>query len=261
VDEGARRFERIANFRDLGGHVTRDGRRVATGRLFRSGHLAHATEADRRVLAQLGLRRVFDFRTQADVGIEGPDRLPDGVVSVALPMADPAMGHGIRLLLAESSPERIEAHFGNGKAEAMMRSSAAGLVRERREPYGAFLRALAEPGAFPALFHCSAGKDRAGWAGSVVLLCLGVPEEQVIEQYLRSNRATEEILARYRAHGREGWSDVLRPLLEVRREYIEAAFEAVAQDWGDSDRYLEDGLGITAALRDAIRENLLDGRG
>ena len=60
-------FDRIANFRDLGGHTTRDGARVRSGRLFRSGHLAHASDADVMRLAGLGLRRVFDFRTLADI--------------------------------------------------------------------------------------------------------------------------------------------------------------------------------------------------
>lgn len=252
------RFERVANFRDLGGHTTRDGRRLPHGRLFRSGHLAHASDADRAILASFGLRKVFDFRTASDIELDGRDRLPEGVESVLLPMPDPARSRGIREILEESGPDRLEEFFGGGKAEAMMRESAAGLVRERREPYGHFLRALASPDAFPALFHCSAGKDRAGWAGSVVLLTIDVPEEEVIEQYLLSNRAAEEIIARQRTHGREIWDDVLRPLLEVRREYVEAAFEAVREDWGSFDGYLEKGLGITAAERDAIRRNLLD---
>jgi protein-tyrosine phosphatase len=254
----AHRFERVANFRDLGGHTTHDNRRLPSGRLFRSGHLGHASDADREILASFGLRRVFDFRTESDIAVDGHDRLPEGTESVILPMPDPAQGQGIREIIEECGPDQLEEHFGGGKAEQMMRGSAAGLVRERREPYAQFLRALAEPDAFPALFHCSAGKDRAGWAGSVVLLTLGVPEEEVIEQYLLSNRASEEIIERNRSHDREIWTDVLRPLLEVRREYIEASFEAVHEDWGGFDRYLEEGLGITKSERDAIRRNLLE---
>ena len=139
-----------------------------------------------------------------------------------------------------------------------MIESAAGLVRERREPYGVFLRALAEPSGLPGLFHCSAGKDRAGWAGSVVLLTLGVPEDQVIEQYLLSNRSAEQIVESQKSHGREIWGEVLRPLLEVRIEYIEASFTAVREEWGDFEGYLEKGLSISEAQRDAIRKNLLD---
>ena len=251
------RFERVANFRDLGGHSTHDERRLPQGRLFRSGHLGHASDSDREILATFGLRRVFDFRTESDIAVDGHDRLPEGTESVILPMPDPAQGQGIRELIDECGPDELEEHFGEGKAERMMRASAAGLVRERREPYAEFLRALADPDSFPALFHCSAGKDRAGWAGSVVLLTIGVPEEEVIEQYLLSNRASEQIIERNRSHDRNIWNDVLRPLLEVRREYIEASFEAVQEDWGGFDGYLAKGLGITSGEREAIRRNLL----
>jgi protein-tyrosine phosphatase len=259
------RFDRVANFRDLGGHTTQDGRRLAPGRLFRSGHLGHASPTDREILGGLGLRRVFDFRTESDIELDGADRLPEGAESVRLPMPDPAGGRGIREILEESGPEELENHFGGGKAEAMMVDSAAGLVRERREPYAVFLRALAQDGALPALFHCSAGKDRAGWAGSVVLLTLGVPEDEVIEQYLLSNRAAEEIIERNRTkeggalggQSRDAWFDVLRPLLEVRAEYIESSLSAVREDWGSFEGYLERGLGISDAERDAVRKNLL----
>lgn len=254
----AERFEGIANFRDLAGHTTSDGRRLAKGRLLRAGHLGRATDADLETLEQFGLRKIFDFRTKADIDVDGADRLPSGAESICLPMPDPAGGRGIREIIQESEPDELHLHFGDGRAEEMMRQSAAGLVRERREPYAVFLRELANEDGLPALFHCSAGKDRAGWAGSVVLLTLGVPEDQIIEQYLLSNRAAEDIVEQQPNHVRQVWADVLRPLLEVRPEYIEASFEAMQQDWGGFDGYLDRGLGISDAEREAIRKNLLE---
>jgi protein-tyrosine phosphatase len=253
------RFEQVANFRDLGGHRTRDGRRVRPGRLYRSGHLGHATERDVETLASLRLRCVFDFRTEADIAVDGRDRLPPGVEHVQLPMPDPVAGDDIRSMIESSGPDALEDLFGSGRAEAMMERSAAGLVRERRRPYAGFLAALAEPDAVPALFHCSAGKDRAGWAASIVLLALGVDEGEVVEQYLLSNRAAEEILDRTRrSSDRELWSELLRPVIEVRRSYVEASFEAVHTEWGGIEGYLREGLGIADAQREQLRENLLE---
>lgn len=252
------RFEKVANFRDLGGHTTHDGRRVARGRLLRAGHLGHATEDDVATLAEFKLRVVFDFRTASDIAMEGADRLPPGAESVLLPMPDPARGGDIRKLMEENGPERFDEIFGGGRAEKMMRASAAGLVRERREPYSLFLKALAKPTGVPALFHCSAGKDRAGWAGSVVLLALGVPEDQVVEQYLLSNRAAAEIIERNSVEGREFWHAALAPLIGVQEDYIQSSFDAVREDWGDFDGYLSKGLGVTEAEREAIRKNLLE---
>ena len=251
-------FEKVANFRDMGGHTTHDGRRVAKGRLLRAGHLGHATDADLALLEPFGLRRVFDFRTPSDIEQEGADRLPGQAENVLLPMPDPAKGSDIRALMENAGPEDMERLFGGGKAEQMMIESAAGLVRERREPYALFLKALAHEAHVPALFHCSAGKDRAGWAGSVVLLAIGVPRDQVVEQYLLSNRAGEQIIERSRQQGHAWWHDALAPLIGVREEYIQSSFDAVDADWGDFDTYLSRGLGITDEERTALRGNLLE---
>ncbi len=140
----------------------------------------------------------------------------------------------------------------------MMVQFAAGLVRERREPYRIFLSELAREDSGPALFHCSAGKDRAGWAGSLVLLALGVEEEQVVEQYLLSNRSLNGIRERLEDGSDMNWGHLLAPFLEVRREYIESSFEAVRADWGSFDRYLHEGLEITAGQRKKIQESLLE---
>ena len=251
-------FERVANFRDMGGHTTHDGRRLAPGRLLRAGHLGHATDDDLALLEPFGLRRVFDFRTASDIEIEGADRLTSQAACVQLPMPDPAKGGDIRALMENATADDLDGLFGNGKAEQMMIESAAGLVRERREPYALFLKALADSTQVPALFHCSAGKDRAGWAGSVVLLSLGVPEDEVIEQYLLSNRASQEIIDRNRENGREFWHDALAPLIGVQESYIQSSLNAVAEDWGDFDTYLSQGLGVTNAEREALRANLLE---
>ena len=58
--------------------------------------------------------------------------------------------------------------------------------------------------------------------------------------------------------GGDLWADLLSPLLEVREEYIASSFDAIREDWGDFDGYLEKGLGISEAERDAIRKNLLE---
>lgn len=252
------KFDRIANFRDMGGHTTHDGRRLAPGRLLRAGHLADASDDDLAKLEAYGLRRVFDFRTAADIAQEGADRLTSTAQNVLLPMPDPARGSDIRTLMEGTTVDQLHGIFGDGKAERMMIESAAGLVRERREPYALFLKALAREDHVPALFHCSAGKDRAGWAGSVVLLSIGVPEDQVIEQYLLSNRAGDEIIERQRQVGNEFWHEALAPLVGVREEYIRSSFQAVAEDWGDFDTYLAEGLGVTAEEREALRNNLLE---
>ena len=82
----------VRNFRDVGGLPTTDGRRVRDGVLFRSGHLAHASEQDAEFLASLGLHTVFDFRNRDDIALEGPDTDLPGTRNLNLPLSDPASG-------------------------------------------------------------------------------------------------------------------------------------------------------------------------
>ena len=89
-------------------------------------------------------------------------------------------------------------------------------------------------------------------------VALGVPEDQVIEQYLLSNRAAEELISRNSEKGNEFWHAALALLVGVREEYIQSSFDAVQADWGDFDTYLQKGLGVTDEERAAIRANLLE---
>ncbi len=101
------------------------------------------------------------------------------------------------------------------------------------------------------MFHCTAGKDRAGFAAALVLRILGVPKERVIEDYLLTNvfteKETEKILWQIRlASFFQADTDNIRQLLGVEERYIVAAFDAIESEWGSFDRYVSEGLGISA---------------
>jgi len=258
------RLEGVTNFRELGGLAAHGGRTVRPRRLFRSGHWGGASDRDVERLTALGVTVVFDFRSDADIAFEGPDRLPEGVELVRLAAVDPAGAVDLRGLILESGPEELHEHFGEGRAEARMREAAAGLVTERTGLYAEFLSRLAAPGAAPALFHCSAGKDRAGWAASVVLLALGVAEEDVVDHYLLSNRhyrpARNEGAAPGAKAGREIPAEIaalLKPLLGVKPEYAAASLDAAREAFGSVEAYLNDGLEMTERKRRQLRENWL----
>ena len=119
-------MQSIRNFRSLGGQTTAEGGRVRSGLVYRSGHLAEASDSDVEALVELGIRTVFDFRNQGDLAVEGPNRLPDGVEQVSLPMADSANPSGIRdRTIASFSAEELEERFGNGKAFQWMKDASA----------------------------------------------------------------------------------------------------------------------------------------
>ncbi len=249
----------VRNFRDVGGLPAADGRRVRAGRLFRSGHLAHATGTDRDVLAGLGLHTVFDFRNAADQALEGPDIALPGVRNVNIPLSDATDSEEFWRTVREGTLEELRATLPDGAAAASMLATYRGMVLTRTAEHGRVLRALAG-GAVPALLHCAAGKDRAGLTVAVVLLALGVDREAITADYLMSNAPHRRYrVLRHEAEsiGSEEVARLLAPLFDAREAYLHAAFAQIDETWGNADRYLSEGLALTPTDRDRLRTALL----
>ncbi len=251
----------VRNFRDMGGLPTVDGRRVAYGRLFRSGHLAHATEEDTEFLTSLGLHTIFDFRNAADKELEGPDVDLPGVRNVNLPLTDPAHGAEFWEMVHDGDPDQLRPLLSDGKAANLMISSYRMIIKERTAEHSHVLHALAEE-SLPALMHCAAGKDRAGLSIAVTLLALGVEHESIATDYLKSNAAHR----RYKVHrgttSADGYApevmELLSPLFDARAEYLAAAFLTIEETWGGFDAYLEQALHVTPETRERLRKRFLD---
>ncbi|MEV8021787.1 tyrosine-protein phosphatase [Streptomyces sp. NPDC086554] len=251
----------VRNFRDVGGLPTVDGRRVRQGRLFRSGHLAHATEADSAFLSSLGLHTIFDFRNAADQRLEGPDVALPGVRNVNLPLTDPADGAEFWQMVRDGDLDQLRAALDDGQAAGRMSASYRTIIKDRTAEHSRVLHDIAGE-SVPALMHCAAGKDRAGLSIAVTLLAVGVERDAIEADYLESN-ATHR---RYKVHRSNSSPDamspevmaLLSPLFEARAEYLAAAFETIEQTWGDTETYLTDGLKVTPETRARLRERLLD---
>lgn len=255
------------NSRDLGGLETTDGRRVRRGRVLRTSALSRLTDDDVAVLSKLRLARVIDLRDVSEVVLAPPDRLPaDPAPAVtALPVYDPAhpvftyvsavmLGHqldGYEALAEEGTP---------GAMTAIYRWFVTG--ESARDSLAAAVRVLADEDALPALIHCSAGKDRTGWLSAVVLTVLGVHRADITVDYLETNTAAAEtnaaILDAMRARRPEVDEDAIRPVLEARIDYLDAAYAEVDRVYGGFDAYLRDGLGLDDEVFQALRANLLE---
>ncbi|MEU8471986.1 tyrosine-protein phosphatase [Streptomyces sp. NPDC029006] len=251
----------VRNFRDVGGLPTTDGRRVRHGVLFRSGHLAHATEDDAAFLASLGLHTVFDFRNAADQRLEGADVELPGVRNVNLPLSDPADGAEFWTMVREGELDQLRAILDDGKGAARMIASYRKIVRERTAEHSRVLHALADD-SVPALMHCAAGKDRAGISIAVTLLALGVERDAIAADYLESNARHRRYKVRRSGSADSAYTpevmELLDPLFDARAEYLEAAFGSIEETWGDVDTYLRQGLGLSPETRERLRERLLD---
>ncbi len=252
-------FDGAHNFRDLGGYKAADGRSVKWGKLYRTDKLADLSDADLVFFERLGIRSVVDFRSDSERAAE-PDRLP---------RQDPPLRIvEIPLLTDGVDPSAYREKILSGEIEELDPSNM--LERGNREfvesfssKYGPWLRSLAEPENLPMAFHCTAGKDRAGFASAIALLALGVPEETVRLDYMRTNEYTADLIRKRALQilifslGRT-WPETMYPLLGVEERYIDAAFDEMKERFGSIDAYLREGLGIDDTTRARLQAALLE---
>lgn len=248
----------VPNLRDLGGYGTSAGATVASGLVYRSNQLSGISPSDMERLAELGFKVDYDLRT-AEERDARPDELPPGVEYVWLDVLADAPGAGPAMLeRLMQNPEEANAALGGGKAEEGFQESYRQFVSlpSAKASFRQLFLSLGDQNQLPALFHCTTGKDRTGWAAAALLTLLGVPKDQVIEDYLRSN---DYILSAYQhaidAFVAGGGDPAIPPaILGVKQEYLEAAFDEMQTTYGTIESYFSEGLGIDAAQQQGLRD-------
>ncbi|UUN26526.1 tyrosine-protein phosphatase [Streptomyces sp. FIT100] len=255
----------VANLRDLGATPLPGGRVVRSGVALRSGQLARLDPAADPAVAALGIRTVVDFRTEQERRAR-PDHLPPGVrVRVADVLADfltsGTLPAAARLREVLGDPASAERELGGGRAHAMFADTYRAFVstESARDGYGAFLRELADPGSGPVLFHCTAGKDRTGWAATVLLSVLGADEAAITAEYLSVNAAVRQAFAPlvegFTAQG--GDPEIALAVVGVTPDYLAAAYDEVTRRHGSMERYVREWLGVPDEAVERIRERLV----
>lgn len=236
-----------SNFRDLGGYRTTDGRRVRRSAVFRSAHLGTLTEADRVALRQLGVRTIVDLRGVNEAA-ETP-HLVDGVdCRIVGAHIEPGIGDKIRRAIED----------GSATPFLMMRyltEHYRDYPRRCTPGFRTLFATLSDGQHRPVVFHCTAGKDRTGFASALLLTLLGVPWETVMEDYLRTNDLWIGHIGRYP----ELDIDTRAAIIEARQPYLEAAFEVVKADFGSTEAFAERALGLGPAARERLQSELLEG--
>jgi protein-tyrosine phosphatase len=248
------------NFRDAGGYRTADGKWVRMGLLYRSDQLDRLSREDLDTLHADGLHLVCDLRTDAERK-HGMDKLPAGAQAMIADVAggDSATSGVAKLLSGHGDPQQM---LGDGRAAQLMIDTNRQFVESptAKAAYKALFERLADSRSLPATFHCSAGKDRTGWAQAVFLSIMGVPRDVITQDYLLSNEylkvKNEKMLAALKSRIDPS---LIEPLMEVRPEYLQAGFDAAEKEYGSMDGYVRKGLGLSDATIRALRAEFLAG--
>ncbi len=240
-------FAGPTNFRDLGGYAGAGGARTRWGRLFRSDALA-LEDQDLELFTALGIRTVYDLRRDSERET-APSRLPVGAHAV----------ESIELISDGSPPPAVDALLADGESFLadiylhMLETSASGV--------GYILTGLADSSRLPAVFHCTAGKDRTGIVAALVLTVLGVAEEDILDDY--------ELTSRYRRRDRmDAISERLRTesglapevaagILRTPRWAMQSALAELKRRYGGIEGYLTGPGGADPSVPGELRNLLL----
>ena len=255
------------NFRDIGGYETRDGRKVQTGLIYRSGELPRLTDEDLEKLRVLGVKTVVNFLTPEEIEYRGKDRLPEGVREIILPIT------GEIADVPDAAAQLVEARktgdfrqFPPAFNTQVHEDLATGLADDQ---YKALFEILADESNYPLVYHCSHGVHRTGTATALLLHALNVPWETVREDYLPSNETRRaEVEPRIEQledlafsspmsdADRKENSEAIRAFYILQPDYIDASRDGAVEKYGSLDKYLERRLGLNSQKIDNLR-NLL----
>ena len=254
VAERHQPFKGVVNFRDLGGYETADGYRLKWGQVFRSGHLARVTEEDKRLIKRMGIKVICDFRTPAEMETQ-PDWLAeDGSMTY---LHYPIVHGEFDPVAAMESMQKGDISW---LTEEFMIKRYIQKIDNFPEVWGEILKKLVDPDNRPLVFHCTAGKDRAGACAALILLALGVPEDTVIYDHGLSNDyiadALEKINERIRQMGID--PEKVAPYFTAPRNAIVAFVDHIYKSYGSASAYLVNRAGVSKKTLELLKKELLD---
>lgn len=208
--------------------------------LFRSDHLGALDAADAAQVRALGIKRVLDFRG-IDERASAMCALPDVTVhSLAI---EPTIVQTLQGLIAaghDLTADDMAAH---------MQETYRSFVRHNTHRFAEFFGHLLASGE-PTVFHCTAGKDRTGFAAALLLHAVGVPDDEVMRDYLETNE-------RLRMPEVSRWGlprAAMEVLWRVQPGFLHAAFDEATTQYGSVDGYLREGMGMGDDERARLRQ-------
>ena len=262
----------MCNTRDLGGYRAGNGKRIKPRRLIRSGALADGTPEDWEVLlSEYHLKTVVDFRT-GEERRQKPDPALDGVTYVENPiLEEEAMGITREQSDGSSVVKKVIGTIRENGSTPLeyMKNMYISLITEpfSKARYRRFFEILSDCEDGAVLWHCTAGKDRAGVGTLLLLSALSVPREQILADYMKVNEfARKEVdkLMKLLTEGeeeaavRQEQAEAVRLLFTVDEAYALSVFEAMEKECGSVDAFLEKELGLTAEKRKRLEALYLE---
>lgn len=233
-------IEGAFNFRDLGGLRTRDGATIRPGALFRSDTLQALSPADvAHLVDELGLELIVDLRIGPEAVTEGRGPLAATPVSyLNAPLRD--------LPVSDLPPAEQSLHF----SLEHLASPAS--------PLATVVRIVSALAGRPVLVHCAAGKDRTGLVTAMLLRLLGVDDEAIVADYLRTEENMARVIERFRGwpRYRDHMAAVPAEVYQAHEYTIRGFLDGLDRIHGGAEAWSRS-RGIDPGVLDRLRKGLL----
>ena len=253
-------LQSLPNTRDLGSIMTEDGRHILPRKLLRSGSLYHMSLADQDTLKrEYNLTTVIDFRTGFERE-EKPDTQLPYVEYYHIPIFDEeTLG-----ITQEANTMKNMATKVKNADDFLIRQYESMITDEYSlRQYARFMDVLLRQRDGAVLWHCSAGKDRAGVATALLMCVLGVSKEDVIEDYMKTNTYMEseyEHMVRIletKTIVDKKMLQSIEMMFKVKEVYLESVFKKIDQEYGSVEKFLRRGLYLTPKAIESLRDKYL----
>ena len=243
----------LANFRDLGGIKTTEGKYVVWGRFYRSDALNELLTTEFPYVEGLGLRKVFDLRSASEIA-KAKDNLPFNIIYEHFPIFS-NMNSGLI--------DGLDDGLKNGNltkeaAEDLLLKMYQSFANDDAKKFKLLLHQIMVQDNYPNVFHCTAGKDRTGYTAAMILAILKVDRQTILDEYEMTNFFTKDLIEMYAAnveklgYGKQLSPEVVEVIMSVNKKYLEASFDIIDKKYGGIDAYIKNQLGFSAAEREKL---------
>ena len=243
-------MQALFNFRDLGGYYNADKKQTRWGKLYRSSSLSRATHQDQKILNNLGIKTIIDFRTERERRISPSKYYTSNTFNFPLRGNPPDIFFD-RIL---SKKMRV------GDVRVYAQNMFAFLLMNNSDYYSKMFDILLDANNYPVLIHCSWGSERSAVAAALILAALNIDMDQIISDYILSNEQLDYsslIINNNDFANDEDIQETLTAIFRVHKESITYSFKEITKEYGNFDNYFNTALSLTAEKRKKLKDIML----
>ena len=249
----------LNNFRDFGGYIGANGKRVKWGLLYRSNHL-HGLKPDaQQYIKTLNIQTIIDYRCEneiktspnSSIGEKQTFNFDASAQTAELAAQFAADPSNEDQALIESVLRDIPKELVNGEGTQVLEQYRNFVLSEKsKNAYRQMLRVVLDGHNSPSIQHCRGGKDRTGYGVLLIQIMLGVSESDIIYDYMlthdnRLERNKIKMEAYRKITDNEDVLGYLLSLIDTRESFVLEILNTMKKVAGTPSNYIKQELGFT----------------